>query len=156
MKKCPKCCEVKPESAFWKRGDGRPASRCKECSVLANKEWRQANPGYEKARYENSRTETRERHLIRKYGVNLAQYKKMLDAQNGKCAICGALEKDQFKGVFHVDHCHISGAVRGLLCRGCNHVLGHLKDDPTKLRNAIQYLRKSPKSLAAQSCKRKA
>jgi hypothetical protein len=77
---------------------------------------------------------------VRKYGVTLADYQAMLEAQGGNCAICHALEADQFKGVFHVDHCHATGAVRGLLCRGCNHMLGVVGDDPAILQRAIAYL----------------
>lgn len=139
-KTCPKCRKSKPLSMFWTRRDGRPASRCKACSVEANRAWRASKPDYERLRYAGQKTETRERHLVRKYGVDLAGYAAMLAAQNGACAICGASEQSQKDGVFHVDHCHATGRVRGLLCRGCNHMLGHLKDDPEKLRRAIEYL----------------
>ena len=105
------------------------------------KAWRDTKPEYEKARYRRDTKGARERHLIRKYGVTLSDYDAMLAAQEGKCAICLAPEATQFKGVFHVDHCHTTGAVRGLLCRGCNHMLGVVGDDPTKLLRAVAYLK---------------
>jgi hypothetical protein len=115
-------------------------SRCKECRTAAAKAWRKSKPDYEKARYIALRAETRERHLKRKYGVDLAEYDRMLAQQNGRCAICSKPESEQFKGVFHVDHDHSTGVVRGLLCRGCNHMLGVVKDDPTILLKAVGYL----------------
>ena len=140
-KLCPDCRTTKPITEFWIRRDrGTPASRCKPCSSEAQKAWRRSKPTYERDRYQANRVETRERHLVRKYGVTLATYDDMLAAQGGLCAICGTTEDTQHNRVFHVDHCHTTGRVRGLLCRGCNHVLGHLKDDPSKLERAIAYL----------------
>jgi hypothetical protein len=110
------------------------------CSKEAQRVWSHANPDYERERYQKVKVETRERHLVRKYGVTLSDYDRMLAAQGGRCAICQCEESTQHNCVFHVDHCHSTGAVRGLLCRGCNHVLGHIKDDPEVLRSAIAYL----------------
>jgi hypothetical protein len=52
-----------------------------------------------------------------------------------KCVICGSTED------LHVDHCQVTNAFRGLLCRGCNHDLGNFKDNVEVLRRAIMYLR---------------
>jgi hypothetical protein len=120
------------------RGTMRPA--CKDCTRASQQAWRKRRPDYERDRYQRTKTETRERHLIRKYGVSLDAYDQMLKAQEGKCAICCRTEDTQHNRVFHVDHCHKTGAVRGLLCRGCNHVLGHVCDDPSVLQKAIEYL----------------
>lgn len=141
MKWCAACNSMKPLSEFHlDRRRGVPKSYCKPCAKQRTMVWRQSKPDYERNRYKRDRARTRERHLIRKYGVDLATYRRMLVAQDGRCAICGAPEKEQHHEVFHVDHCHTTGRVRGLLCRGCNHVLGHLKDDPDLLRRAIGYL----------------
>ena len=142
MNTCTKCKAEKPVAEFWpdrRRASGLMA-RCKACKTADAREYRAACPDYHKEAYAKSREATRERHLVRKYGVTLADYDAMLKAQGGKCAICWAPESAQFKGVFHVDHCHTTGAVRGLLCRGCNHMLGSVGDDPEVLRRAIAYL----------------
>jgi hypothetical protein len=141
MKTCTGCGVETDETMFVRdRKRNRRKSRCLSCTSAAAKEWRKKQPNYEKDRYQRERKWTRERHLIRKYDVSLEVYEKILAVQNGKCAICGALEKEQFYGVFHVDHCHKTKRVRGLLCRGCNHVLGHLRDDQELLWRAIAYL----------------
>src|SRR5262245_35902897 len=62
----------------------------------------------------------------------------MLDRQGGVCAIC---RKKPDKGKpLCVDHCHVTGMVRGLLCHKCNSVLAFGNDDPAILRAAIAYL----------------
>ncbi len=141
MKACTKCKVEKPIADFWiDRRRNKAKSTCKSCGKVQAREWRARNPGFERARYQRDKRLTRERHLVRKYGVTLADYDAMLQAQDGKCAICLSPESAQFKGVFHVDHCHATGAVRGLLCRGCNHMLGVVGDDPAVLQRAIAYL----------------
>lgn len=147
MKTCTVCNLEKPITEFWpdrRRKNGLMA-RCKSCNREQFRAYRASRPNYHKEKYQKYKTETRERHLIRKYGITLDGYRAMLESQNGRCAICEAVEEDQFKRVFHVDHCHATGDVRGLLCRGCNHMLGVVGDDPAVLLRAIEYLsRKSP------------
>jgi len=145
-KVCPSCMTEKPVTEYWMRKNRRalqPASRCKSCSNDANRQWRAANAGYEKARYAKQKVETRERHLVRKYGVDLAAYNEMLALQGGVCAICSKPESKEHHGVLHVDHCHSTGRVRGLLCRNCNHVLGLMRDDAALMIRAAEYLQLS-------------
>ena len=52
------------------------------------------------------------------YGMTLEQYKHMLAAQLGGCAICGSAPPKGQR--LHVDHDHETKTVRGLLCRKCN------------------------------------
>lgn len=84
--------------------------------------------------------------LMNKYGITVAQYDEMLDRQGGCCAICGSDDPKQkpngysSRYSFAVDHCHRTGAVRGLLCRNCNQGLGHFDDNRDSLQQAISYL----------------
>ena len=71
----------------------------------------------------------------------------MFDSQKGRCAICsdiifkhGSIESKN--NIAHVDHCHDSGSVRGLLCGTCNSALGKFGDKAAMLRSAITYLEK--------------
>jgi hypothetical protein len=80
--------------------------------------------------------------LPKLYGITLEQYEERLAAQDAKCAICGACSPGG-KGTWHVDHCHSSGEVRGILCHGCNLGLGLFKDNPAALEAAADYLRKA-------------
>ena len=62
-----------------------------------------------------------------------------------RCEICGTRGKT-FNGKnksLHIDHCHVTGKVRGVLCPECNHMLGKAKDNPVLLRRAADYLEES-------------
>ena len=76
------------------------------------------------------------RNRLVKYGVTQQEVDRMVADQGGLCAIC-----DRELGVPYVDHCHISGAVRGALCNECNTGLGMFEDDAERMERAIRYLR---------------
>jgi hypothetical protein len=85
----------------------------------------------------------RARHLLRTYGITPADYDRMLAEQGGGCAICGATptaQRAKYKTFLHVDHCHDTGAVRGLLCGEHNLLIGRFNDDPALLRKAADYI----------------
>lgn len=84
-----------------------------------------------------------DRYLSRTYGITLADFEVLHEAQGGKCAICkgpGFLMREHHKTPLVVDHCHTTGLVRGLLCHNCNRALGLLQDDIESLRRALIYL----------------
>jgi hypothetical protein len=78
------------------------------------------------------------------YGLTEEAYCAMLLAQGGSCAICGT-DDPGGNGApsMHVDHCHRTGRVRGLLCSRCNLAIGNLEDSPDLLRIAADYLERS-------------
>ena len=79
-----------------------------------------------------------DRHARKTYGITIEDYRALELAQNGRCAICGGPPTG--RGRLHLDHDHVTGRVRGLLCSACNTGLGGLKDDPSLLHAAIDYL----------------
>lgn len=80
------------------------------------------------------------------YGVTMEEVAEYLAAQGGKCKICetalclSTLGSRGRAGKPHVDHCHATGAYRGILCHGCNVGIGMFRDNPLALSNAINYL----------------
>lgn len=83
-------------------------------------------------------------HVQRTYGITEEEYRAMYRAQHGKCYIC---RKATGAGrMLAVDHNHVTGEVRGLLCSGgdktCNRVIGWLTVEA--LERAAQYLRQPP------------
>ena len=70
------------------------------------------------------------------YGITFEEFSALLDAQEGRCAIC----RDEFEGEPMVDHDHVTRKVRGLLCKHCNTGLGMFRDSPSFLRGAAIYL----------------
>ena len=78
--------------------------------------------------------------LKKNYGISFEQYQEMYTKQKGNCACCGQHES-AFKRKLHVDHCHKTGKVRGLLCHSCNAAIGHFGDSIERLISAIEYLK---------------
>lgn len=74
----------------------------------------------------------------RKYGITEQEYFDLFNQQNNCCAICFSNEATK-KG-WQIDHCHVTGKVRGILCHHCNTAIGQFKDDPNLLISAIRYL----------------
>ena len=72
------------------------------------------------------------------YGLDDETFTAMVVASQGLCDICDRPERRM-----HIDHCHSTGAVRGLICGDCNHVLGRVRDDPNVLRALADYLEKA-------------
>lgn len=81
----------------------------------------------------------RQYNLKRLYGITPEQYDDMLAAQNGCCAICDRHETE-FPVRLAVDHDHISGEIRGLLCRYCNHRVVGRHRDSALLRKVADYV----------------
>jgi hypothetical protein len=131
MKKCTKCGIQKPLSEFYKN-KSKPSgfsSYCKFCGRANTKKWNAEHPDYQK-KY----------HFKSKYGITLEDRSVLLKLQQNKCAICKIKIEQTDK--YHVDHCHITNKVRGILCANCNILLGHAKDSTTTLKSALQYLEK--------------
>lgn len=82
---------------------------------------------------------TRRSAIKRLFGIDQAEVDRMFVEQNGACVICGNW-LDQGRNT-HIDHNHVSGKVRGLLCGLCNKGLGLFKDSPDLLELASKYLR---------------
>ncbi|GAA3860672.1 endonuclease VII domain-containing protein [Streptomyces lacrimifluminis] len=113
-KLCRTCGEIKPHSEWHRDGtasDGL-STRCKACRA----------------------TRGREDHLMRKYGLTEAERDELIVSQGGVCCICLSAPPA------HVDHCHETGRVRGVLCFSCNAALGQFKDRPDVIRRAATYV----------------
>jgi len=95
-------------------------------------EWQRSNPHKKK----NQR-------LVATFGIELSDFRDMLEMQKGGCAICGYSDMSNPKFFPVVDHCHTTGKVRGLLCMNCNNALGKFKDDMNILWCAIAYLQRN-------------
>lgn len=106
-----------------------------------NRRWRKANPARaaaHSASWNERNPEGRRDAVLRsKYGIDGAEVEAMAEAQGGLCASCGE------RPVEHVDHCHETGRVRGLLCRGCNQAAGMIGDSPERAERLAAYLRRT-------------
>lgn len=85
------------------------------------------------------RTYLRSYRVKRKYGLTKSGWQQLVQKQRGRCAICRKKPEKRL----HVDHCHRTKKVRGLLCQQCNIGVGFFRDSPSLLRSAIKYLGKA-------------
>lgn len=81
--------------------------------------------------------ENRKRQRTKNYGLSVEQFDKMLVDQNNQCKICQVVLDGGKKT--HIDHCHETGLIRGLLCNHCNIGIGHFKHSPELLIKAAEY-----------------
>jgi hypothetical protein len=144
-KHCARCDTTKPLDQFHRTKATKHGYSvyCAICSVKRHDAWRRSNlpqaaKNAKKWRRENPKL-ARDHELKSRYGLPLGEYDRMHAAQNGLCAICGK-PSTTGRGALHVDHCHSSGCIRGLLCHGCNVSIGHFNHDPKILEAAIRYL----------------
>lgn len=74
--------------------------------------------------------------------MTVDEYNTMVEVQKGLCLICDRPPRGNGKTNMrlHIDHCHNTGTVRGLLCQTCNVMIGLSGDDPEILNRAVQYL----------------
>ena len=146
MKRCPRCKKTKKASAFNKRkasADGLQPY-CRICTRAYQNEhytknraairdkvkrWRMSHPDHGK-----------DFALRRDHGITLKDYREMLAAQGGRCAICRRKKCPTGKQ-FAVDHDHETGQIRGLFCVPCNRGIGNFGDSPRLLEDAARYIR---------------
>ena len=95
-----------------------------------NKEWAK-----------NNKQRIRDTKLKVKFGITLKEKEQLFEDQGKCCAICKATQNNKNRD-WDVDHCHDTGAVRGVLCSNCNRGLGLFQDSPEYLLNAHTYLNK--------------
>lgn len=127
MKRCPDCEQLLELDEFPKNRSTRSGYGvyCKQCHNKRGRLTLSRNGG------------ARRYHLRRRYGIEPAQMAEMIRMQGGRCASCGE------KPAVHVDHDHVAGAIRGILCLTCNSGMGHFHDDPAIIRRAISYLERN-------------
>lgn len=115
----------------------------RDANKSRQKAWREANKekvrGYNKAWHAANPGRAYAHSLKRRYNLTCEQYDAMFEAQGRACKCCGTTEP-RSERPWHVDHCHKTGLVRGILCHHCNAMLGHAKDDPLHLLRGAQYL----------------
>lgn len=133
---CTKCKETKPISDFSIRKE-RPNGKkyhswCEGCRNKNTVKWRKnkkkESPETEKEMKEYQRYHNRKCHLKTTYGLNIEDYNRMFEQQDGKCAICGSKDTGNIKQKnLSVDHNHKTGQIRQLLCCNCNRTAGNIE-----------------------------
>ena len=130
VKTCYACKKEKPVSEFYRSNVNYYQKECKICNKERKYKWHQTELG----KLSSANTK-----LKRRFGITLDDFNEMYKNQGGKCLICDATESMSSHRLA-VDHCHITGKIRGLLCKSCNVALGGFKDNIESLKKAIKYL----------------
>lgn len=145
-KTCKKCGKEKEISEFSPTSSykGKKCYRCdcKECNAKNATAYYYANLDSRRAAARKWKAENPQKVVDNKrwnmYRLRPGVYEKILQSQNHKCPICS------IELLFpHIDHCHTTGKVRGILCNTCNTGLGKFQDSVEQLQKAIRYLQKS-------------
>lgn len=150
MKTCHHCKKEKALNLFGNSRRDGILTWCKDCRYKAKQDWRERNP--DKVKVQSRRSDKKRSYLIKtdpvryrkyratqiriKFGITIEEHDKKLAEQNGVCAIC----KRSIEMALCVDHDHVTGKVRGLLCHQCNFVIGNAEDNVNTLESAIKYL----------------
>lgn len=139
MKTCTKCKIEKPLSEFhrWSSTLDGYQYNCKSCKAAYRKKNDQLP---------HNLARSKAYHFKNKYCISLEEYELLLQEQNNRCAICKQEESSLGRSgkilPLAVDHCHLTGRVRGLLCKNCNISLGNMEDSVERLSSAISYLQR--------------
>ena len=162
LKRCGRCRLLKIFDDFNKEPRNRKhglASRCRACANSASAKWAKENKDRLRKKIDEWESKNRPKVLaakmkwcnankdrrritsrLRVYGLSNEQYEAMLMEQDYKCAI-GGHDFPSMESVC-VDHDHVSGKIRGLLCRGHNTAIGNLGDNIAGVKAALAYLEK--------------
>lgn len=145
---CSRCKREMTLSSFYKSKtqSGGYQAYCKGCNLD------QMNKRYPGLDVDKRRLNSRRVMLKSKYGLSLEDYDRMLKEQNGVCAICLRKETSRSNSrgpidSLKVDHCHITGKIRGLLCSECNFGISKFDDRMGLLISATSYLLKFKQEL---------
>lgn len=170
-KRCTQCKELRLTSEFH-RDKSRQfglSDACKKCNKERASKYRKKNlqkarssvnkshKKYYKSKYENRVKEWRSKNKHRiyfyqtkhQYGITEELFKNLLLTQRNKCATCLILFEGKIKAC--VDHNHLNGKVRGLLCKKCNSAIGFAQDDSKILERMADYVRHERDNSSTQS-----
>lgn len=136
FKRCSECSENLSVKCYPKNRSAKDglSPLCRPCNNAKTKLWRAENPDV-----------ARSSDLKKKYGITLEDKRKIFAKQGSRCAACGSLDsKAKYPGEhgWPLDHNHVTGKIRGILCQPCNTTLGYSEESIERLQSLINYLRR--------------
>ena len=147
MKQCRKCLKKTPLTEFYRNPKNKDGHRteCRVCTAIYHKSLYDRDKEKLKKRtlaYQRRNPEKRFYYgMKQKYGISKKQYDELV-THNPVCNICGKFNSNnRTKNKLCVDHYHITGKIRGLLCDKCNKGIGLLEDNVQLLEKAVEYLK---------------
>jgi len=153
FKRCTTCSKEKSVDEFFPSNKNKTGlrARCKECSRKSYPRPINGKQTCKKCKIEQDVTEFHTHkyckagiattcktcEIIKQYGLSYQEYIELKQKQNFECKIC---HKKEIETKLHVDHNHITGQIRGLLCRNCNVAIGLIREDINICKSIINYL----------------
>ena len=142
---CTGCNQSKPINLFpfVSKTNRKPRSKCKQCCSDEQRKNYAKKP--EQYRNYNRKRRIKYKNIhkrianLKTFGLTIEDYDTMLKAQNKQCAICGTMQCTSGKRMA-IDHCHLTGRIRGLLCLRCNQAIGKFNDNYFLLQQAADYV----------------
>lgn len=139
MRTCKDCFRVLPLEENFYRNKEQDSWQwdCKLCVAEKRSIWRSEDPDRQR------------NYNMKKYGIDMDDYRRLLESQGGVCGICKRNPEDCNRGLLFIDHDHLceeehgrifAECIRGLICQGCNNGLGAFGDSIAFLWGAIEYL----------------
>lgn len=145
--KCKECLGVgvgrkRLRGSMYKTIDGEKYIVCVTCNETKSLEHyytsKTVKSGYQHECKDCNKEFSRKRHMIRNYNISEQELDYYLSACDNSCEICG----DSFNDTrMNIDHNHLSGKFRGLLCGKCNMALGLMRDSLSNLESAANYIK---------------
>lgn len=150
MGRCPEC--KRERSSAWHKEHSKVVNAARvdryamDPHVSESRRRRYQEDAYaisacERRLYSSDRPGARARDIKKKYGLSAEDYARILHSQGVRCGSCDdklLLDKNT-----HIDHCHATGRVRGILCHSCNTALGLLKESRARIMGLAEYLERS-------------
>jgi hypothetical protein len=138
---------VEETNKLWKSNN---KERSNFLSRVRRAELRVSDPAYRERELERRRRsyvrnkesilpKMRKRKYAARYGITESDFWRMVAEQENRCKSCGTTFAKEDRKNMHIDHCHTTGKVRGVLCFRCNASLGLLREDPGMIRCLVKY-----------------
>jgi hypothetical protein len=146
LKKCSKCKKIKDIDLFYpsRYHVDNCDSWCRKCKLLANQAYvknvEKAKETREFRKMYDRKQRLKLARIKHRYKLSADKYSLLLQQQDNLCAICN-VSLNLFGKNTHIDYCHKTKKIRGLLCGNCNQGLGNFRDDINFLNSAIDYLK---------------
>ena len=135
------CTMAAAEARRTAQAAAREPRRCACGTVVDTPVGKAVCPGCQKDPRPDAQARERVR-TLRTYGLTQADWDRLVERQGNRCAVCRTSKPGGRGERWHIDHDHVTGQVRGLLCGKCNSAIGLLQDDPEIIKAAARYVTK--------------
>lgn len=132
---CPRCGEKKSVKSFWKSRDRKDGFQVYCIACLLAQRLREGYKKYRKQYYRKNKSYFSNYHFKARYNVTLDERNRMIKERENRCDICECMYQSEY---LQIDHNHLTGQVRGILCAACNKALGFAEKRWNKIKEYLE------------------